>query len=464
MRFLSMVAVLVSVGLVSLSNVAAECSPAVEWTSPLPVFSSNGSAVITPVSNGAGYAVAGSCSSRQYSMTNDLVFLVKTDATGKPTSVVYYYTTFCLQAATGANDICAVIEMPNGDIVLTGTCTVEAYNGRSKSAWVMRIDSTGMQRWTTYFGTARGKAYSMKCATLMKNNDICVGGQEGRASWVADVSEDGAIRWSGTFEGEKTVALTTIKHSSWPGVIATCISNSGCPETRYVDRISWDGTFLSSTFSGGAVECAATEGVDPVALPVNDPENVNSIDVLFANMNPCTQICQIKRYGDNAILESDNDFSIGCNNEKVTALGIIGDQECIIGGSRPVGQSWQMWIAGMCQCGRILWLTTIPTAQTACAIQPVNNHEFIVLSKGAQANINLTLTRFDASAQLSTAVVASQVKNSPATLASGMTAIFDVQGRLVSRSPAGRVSRGVYFGRPGVAVASRVLPFQVMQK
>jgi hypothetical protein len=464
MRFFSMLAVLVSAGLVLLSNAAAEGSPVAEWISPLPVLSSNGSAVITPIGNGAGYAVAGSCSSRGYSMTNDLVFLVKTDATGKPTSKVYYYTTFCLQMATGTNDVCAVIEMPDGDIVLTGTCSVEAYNGLSKSAWVMRIDSAGTNLWTTFFGTAAGKAYSMKCATIMKNNDICVGGQEGAVSWAADVGEDGGIRWSNTFEGEKTVALATIKYSSWPGVIATCLSNSGCPETRYFERISLDGAFISSTFSGEAVECPATEGVDPVALPFNDPDNVNSVDVLLAKMNPCTQICQVKLYGDDAILKSDNDFSIGCNNEKVTALGIIGDQECIIGGSRPIGQSWQMWIAGMCKCGKIWWLTTIPTAQTACAIQPVSDHEFIVLSKGAQANINLALTKFDASEPSPTAVAVSSQKNSAAGLTNGTTAVFDVQGRLVSRSRTGHFSRGMYFGRPENAGTSRVLPFEVLQK
>jgi len=443
MRGISLLSIAVVIIAASFSH-AQQATPTMEWARSLPAFSAAGDTKIIPLQSDLGYAIAGSCSAAAYGGSNDLIFLVKTDLQGRTTSGMHVYNTF-VKKAPGTQEVKAVLQLINGDIVLVGTRKFGMPNSQNTNVWIARINASGSQRWLRVFGGVDGDAYKAQCAIIMKTGDICVGGQKGLNGWVGCVGQDGETKWSNTYDGEKVMAFSRILTSHWGGVTAVCISNSAEPRIVYFDRIDWDGMFQSSGYYGNALQCQKMFGIDPVIFTTGNSE------ILSSEMNPCNGLCQVTLYGSDATFQWEHDFSMTCSgNETVTAISTLGDQSCVIAGTRMLAQdggSSQMWMTGLCTCGKVTWTLTIPTDQTPYDIVPAGDHEFIVLSKGPFPKSNFTLTKYSAE----TKPLSSQVSLSPsirqnATIpgANSGAQVYDVQGRRLSGLNTGRHSIGAY--------------------
>jgi hypothetical protein len=459
MRGISLLSIAAVIAAASFAR-AQLTTPTMEWARSLPAFSAAGDTKIIPLQGGQGYAIAGSCSALAYSGSNDLIFLIKTDCRGNTSSGMHVYNAF-VQKLYGTQEVKAALELPNGDIVLVGTRKFGMPYSQNTNVWIMRIDASGTKRWLNVFGAVSGDAYKAECAIIMKNGDICVGGQRGLNAWVGCIGQDGATKWSNIYDGEKVMSFSRIKNSSWPGVTAVCLSNTVSPRVLYFDRIDWNGAFVSSTYYGNDLECKNMYGADPAIRATGNSET------LISEMNLCNGLCQVTLYGADATFQWEHDFSMTCKNETLTAISTIGDEGCIIAGTRSFEQenrSGEIWITGLCKCGKVDWMLTISTDQTAYDIIPASDHEFIVLSKGPFPKSNFTLTKYNTVARPLTGVSQESRKVNFRTNVSVGSSVFDVQGRLVSGAKPGRLSGGIHFYRNAQTAIAGANSFGFIQR
>lgn len=141
-----------------------------------------------------GFLLAGN--TRTYGVGSSDAWCIRLDAAG---SVLWQRT----YGGPGQDGATAVVEDPNGDILLVGTTS--SYGSGKADAWLILLDSTGGVLWEKAYGTASNE--TIHSAGSASGGGWIIAGQTTKAGssfdegWCLKVDATGAIAWQYLYTG-----------------------------------------------------------------------------------------------------------------------------------------------------------------------------------------------------------------------------------------------------------------------
>ncbi len=431
--------VLVLVALVC-SAVAGQL-PVIRWSSSIPVFDASGPAVVTQLSSGKEYAVAGSCGYVSVSSGNESIFIVKTDSIGV-CGPIGYLTTFSKQG-TGSHEVKALLPTADGGLVVAGTRRIATHVPTHDNAFVICTEKKGAVRWMKVFGTVEGgfeQHYRIEAAILQPNGNVVVGGQKGSTEWVCCLDGSGNELWSTDIDTGTVISLVGVASN---GALAGCLSNDATGTQSHLAWVSRVGRVDNNT---PKVECPTTAAYHPLVMPVN---NLTSI---VATTNIENGQGKISAYDFRINKLWSDPICGGANGLRGLTSFIPGSKpnEYYLGGSKLVDAVTDFSVIVLVKLdlrGDIVWQWVSDRAQYVYNIANCRDSDIVVLSQCNSSKSNLFL--FKLGEQKPFTAVAAQSSAVPETQSVPKAKVFDVMGRKVATAAITQMPRGVYVAQSG---------------
>jgi hypothetical protein len=291
---------------------------------------------------------------------------------------------------------------------------------------------------------------------VRQDGSIDVAGQKEYSAWVCCLGANGSVLWSRKFDGDKVV---TLSQSADNGVVAACVSSNTSRSSINMTWIDGNGNLL---VKGPTVECPAKNANIPIVLPLI---NLNTV---FAAVNTCNGKCQVMSYDPKASPIWKQEIAVPDSEMmRLSSFVHAGPQGYIGAGvlsEARTGLDHAMWMARIENTGVVAWQWSSESAQGALCVAPAGKNDFIVLATCLYARTSLILIKVSAPPQEVAVRMTAPRQSGLQQHATNGTAIFDVQGRLVSSHGFGnRLPCGMFF-RKNSDVSQAATPFQSVHR
>ena len=181
--------------------------------------------------NDGGYMLVGSTRSFIDGDGNTNAWIVKTDSTGSEQwHENYIWGTFN-----------SVIQISDGGYILAGDSEAS-----DDEFWLMRIDSSGVTEWSTYFGGDPAWAFSV---VQTDNEKFAAAGGIDRQAGIAKVDSDGNKEWSRTYGGRAAQDMVYTHDDAF--VFVGSVDSGSRQSKGRLTKISNSGNVVWSKLFGG---------------------------------------------------------------------------------------------------------------------------------------------------------------------------------------------------------------------